>query len=90
MCDRSEEIDKVRESSDPIMKVKNRILANNIASEEQLKAIEKEVRAEVDEAVEHAKSAPWPQLEETYKDVYNKDLEVRGQERTIVHHLGKV
>jgi len=72
------------------MKVKNRILSNNIATEEQLKAIEKDIRAEVDEAVAFSKSAPWPPLEETYKDIYNKDIEVRGQDRTIVHYAGKL
>ena len=86
----SEEIDKVRDSMDPIMKVKTRILTNNIATEEQLKAIEKEARAEVDEAVEFAKSSAWPPLEDTFKDVYNKDTEVRGQDYTILHHAGKV
>jgi pyruvate dehydrogenase E1 component alpha subunit len=39
-----EEVDKVRKSRDPIELVKKVILANEVASEPELKAITKEIR----------------------------------------------
>jgi pyruvate dehydrogenase E1 component alpha subunit len=39
-------------------------------SEEELQKIRAEVEAEVEEAVEYAQNAPWPDLAEAYTDVY--------------------
>lgn len=58
-----EEITRVRKERDPIERVRRMILENSVASEEQLKAIEKEIRATVDQAVEKARADPWPDTE---------------------------
>jgi pyruvate dehydrogenase E1 component alpha subunit len=55
-----EEIAQVRKERDPIDKVKKIILENNCATENELKEIEKTVRAQVEEAVVKARSDPWP------------------------------
>ena len=61
LCYRSrEEVIKVRQERDPIEKVKNWILSNKMGTEDELKVIEKEVRAICDDAVEQGRAAAWP------------------------------
>ena len=55
-----DEVNDVRKTTDPILQVKNLILENNVATEKDLKQIEKEIRADIDEAVEKARSDPEP------------------------------
>lgn len=64
-----EEVDKVRSESDPIEQVKNRIIVDGIATEEDLKAIDKEVKAIVAEAAEFAQKDAEPALAELYTDI---------------------
>lgn len=65
-----DEINAARAERDPIDKVKFLLVDNGLSTEEELKVIEKEVKAEVDEAVEFAKNAPYPEAMDLYKDVY--------------------
>lgn len=58
-----EEIAKVRKERDPIDKVKNIILTNKLATADELKAIERETKAIVDEATLKARAADWPNPE---------------------------
>ena len=64
-----EEVQSMRSERDPIEQVKNRILANKYAAEEDLKQIEKQVRAIVSEAAEFATAAPEPDPSELWTDV---------------------
>lgn len=75
-----EEIQKVRETRDCIEKVKGRLLRHNFATEADIAAIDKEVKAVVDEAVEFAKNSPEPPLSELWTNVYAEDVPVRGVE----------
>lgn len=68
-----EEVQKVREEQDPIERVRNRLLASG-SSEEELKAIDKEIRAIVNEAAEFAQTDPEPDENQLWSDVI---LEVR-------------
>ena len=45
-----------------------------------LQAIEKEAKAEIDAAVNAAKEAPEPELEESYTEVLQELVPVRGRE----------
>ena len=63
-----EEVQSVRDKSDPIEHVK-RELANAGVAEDDLKAIEKEIRKIVNEAADYAETAPEPEPEELYTDV---------------------
>jgi pyruvate dehydrogenase E1 component alpha subunit len=64
LCYRSrEEIAKVRKERDPIDKVKRIITENKLASEDELKKIEKEIKVICDEAVAKGRAAPWPDPE---------------------------
>ena len=42
----------------------------DIATGEELSAIEEKITAEIEEAVEYAKNAPFPALESALEDVY--------------------
>jgi pyruvate dehydrogenase E1 component alpha subunit len=64
-----EEVDEYKEQ-DPITKVKNTILQNKFATEEELKAIDDRINAVVDESVKFAEESPWPDESELLKDVY--------------------
>uniref|UniRef100_A0A3Q3LQE9 Pyruvate dehydrogenase E1 component subunit alpha n=1 Tax=Mastacembelus armatus TaxID=205130 RepID=A0A3Q3LQE9_9TELE len=75
-----DEIQEVRSKSDPISMLKERMLSNNMASAEELKEIDVEVRKEVEDAAQFATSDPEPPLEELCNHIYynNPPLEVRG------------
>src|SRR5712672_3621428 len=64
-----EEVDKVRHDQDPIEQVRNRLLAAKM-SEQDLKAIDAEVREIVNAAADFAQHDPEPEASELYTDVY--------------------
>ncbi|WP_208437463.1 pyruvate dehydrogenase (acetyl-transferring) E1 component subunit alpha [Bartonella taylorii] len=64
-----EEVQKIKEDHDPIDQVKNRILEQGFASEDDLKSIDKEVRAVVADAADFAQSDQEPDASELYTDV---------------------
>ncbi len=64
-----EEVDKVREERDPIERVRKRLLEGRIASEDELKAIDAEIRAQVTAAAEFAQNDPEPDPKELWTDV---------------------
>ena len=55
---------------DPIVHVRGIILENKWNTEEELKSIEKEVKAQVEEAIKFAEESPLPDASELYEDVY--------------------
>ncbi|MFN3749001.1 MAG: pyruvate dehydrogenase (acetyl-transferring) E1 component subunit alpha [Sphingorhabdus sp.] len=63
-----EEVQSVREKSDPIDGCKEDLLKMGVV-EDELKAIEKEIRAIVNASAEFAEQAPEPDLSELYTDV---------------------
>lgn len=59
------------------------MLDNNLASNAEIKEIDKKVKKEIDDAVEKAKNDPFPKVEEDlYTDVYidNSNHYMRGVE----------
>ncbi|WP_142417141.1 pyruvate dehydrogenase (acetyl-transferring) E1 component subunit alpha [Bartonella massiliensis] len=64
-----EEVQKIKEEHDPIDQVKSRILKKSWASEDDLKSIEKEVRAIVADAVDFAQNDQEPDASELYTDI---------------------
>jgi len=77
-----EEVQNVRKTSDCIALVKNRILDNGFATEKELKAVDKEVRAEIAAANDAAKAASFPATEELYTEIYLNETPpfIRGVE----------
>ena len=64
-----EEVEKVRHDQDPIEQVRNRLLAGKVA-EQDLKAIDAEVRDIVNAAADFAQHDPEPDVSELYTDIY--------------------
>jgi pyruvate dehydrogenase E1 component alpha subunit len=64
-----EEVQGVREQRDPIDLFRTRIIEEGRASEDQLKEIDREVRALINEAAEFAQQDPEPDRVELYSDV---------------------
>ena len=64
-----EEVEKVRHDQDPIEQVRNRLRASGV-SEQDLKAIDAEVREIVNEAADFAQHDPEPDPSELYTDIY--------------------
>ena len=64
-----EEVDKVRHDQDPIEQVRNRLLAAKVG-EQDLKAIDAEVREIVNAAADFAQNDPEPDVAELYTDIY--------------------
>lgn len=58
---------------DPIEYVKAKLIDNKWASEEELKAIDTKIKADVLEYVKFAEESPYPDPSEAYKDVYMQD-----------------
>jgi pyruvate dehydrogenase E1 component alpha subunit len=64
-----EEVEKVRHDQDPIEQVRNRLLAAKV-SEQELKAIDAEVREIVNASADFAQHDPEPDAAELWTDVY--------------------
>jgi TPP-dependent pyruvate/acetoin dehydrogenase alpha subunit len=45
-----------------------------------LQKIDAEVKAEIDEATKFALESPWPELQETYTEIYIENVPVRAVE----------
>ncbi len=65
-----EEVQKVREEKDPIDHVRDLLTGGKHASEDDLKAIDKEIKAVVNESAKFAQESPEPDLSELWTDVY--------------------
>ncbi|KAM7484293.1 hypothetical protein LguiA_000302 [Lonicera macranthoides] len=73
-----DEISGVRQERDPIERIRKLILAHELATEKELKEIEKELRKEVDEAIAQAKESPVPDPSELFTNVYVKGFGVEA------------
>jgi pyruvate dehydrogenase E1 component alpha subunit len=65
-----DEVQNVREERDPIDRLRKLMLDEGIADEETFKAIDKDIRAVVNEAASFAQDSPEPEPDELYTDVY--------------------
>ncbi|XP_041717633.1 pyruvate dehydrogenase E1 component subunit alpha, mitochondrial-like isoform X1 [Coregonus clupeaformis] len=75
-----EEIQEVRSKSDPITMLKERMLSNNMASVEEIKEIDVEIRKVIEDAAQFAISDPEPPLDDLCNHIFanNPPMEVRG------------
>src|SRR5690606_28603725 len=64
-----EEVNKKRAEHDPIDHLRQYMLENKINTEEELKEVDREIKAIIADAVEFAQNSPEPQPEELYIDV---------------------
>ena len=64
-----EELEEKR-NHDSIEAVRHTILENQLATEDELNAIDERIKGEVQEAVDFAEASPYPTPDELFKDVY--------------------
>lgn len=62
----------LKKEEDPIVLVKNRILENKWATEEELEAIEEKSKMFVEECEAFAEESPYPSAEKVYEYVYSE------------------
>ena len=60
----------MREERDPIEQIRSMLLTGKLASEDDLKAIDKEIKDIVNAAAEFAKESPEPDVSELWTDIY--------------------
>ncbi len=65
-----EEVQDIKEHHDALLIAKARLFEKKLITEDELKVMEKELRAKINEAAEFAQNAPEPELSELYTDVY--------------------
>ena len=65
-----EEVQKMRDERDPIEQVRDVLLTGKHASEDDLKAIDKEIKKVVNASAEFAKDSPLPDVSELWTDIY--------------------
>ena len=65
-----EEVDEWKNNNDPIIRYRDYLVSENIASAEELDAIQSQVKAEVDAAYEFAQNSPDPELSVAFEDVW--------------------
>merc|ERR1712079_32015 len=70
-----EEVQEVRQTRDPILGFKEKIVAAGLTDADELKKLEMEVRKSVDADVKRAKTDPEIGVEELYYDVYENNLQ---------------
>ncbi len=65
-----EEVQKMKDERDPIEAIRSMLLTGNHATEDDLKAIDKEIKDVVNQSAEFAKESPEPDLKELWTDIY--------------------
>ena len=65
-----DEVEKVKAEKDAIEHVRDLLINGGLSSDEDLKAIDKEIKAIVNESAEFAKNSPEPELTELWTDIY--------------------
>lgn len=87
-----DEVQQMRSAHDPIAGLKKYILDWGVATEDELKAVDKKAKEEINEAVEEAKKSPMPGLQEFWTDIYYKGTEpdfMRGRTKDEIHQYVK-
>ena len=65
-----EEVQKMRDERDPIDHARDLLLAGGLATEDDLKAVDKAIKATVNEAAQFAQDSPEPSESELWTDIY--------------------
>ena len=65
-----DEVNKVREERDPIDRVRGWLIDGGLAQEDEIKAIDKEIREIVNDAADFAQTSAEPDPSELYTDIY--------------------
>jgi pyruvate dehydrogenase E1 component alpha subunit len=60
--------------ADPVPRLRARLIADRIATEAELAALEADIESQIDEAIEFALASPWPDPDELRFDVFEKEI----------------
>merc|ERR1719201_2125578 len=85
-----DEVAGVRKTRDPVERAKRYLLELELATAAEVKAVEAEVRKEVDEAVEGAKAAAQPERDLLFQDIYtdqSPEFFIRACDNTVNHGI---
>jgi len=66
-----EEVTNIKENRDAIEHLKSYIVEGSFAKEDEIKAIDKQIREEIAEVVEKCKACPEPEVGELWTNIYN-------------------
>ena len=80
-----DEINRVRAARDPLEMQKKRILDNGLMEATDLKAFEKKIKKEVDEAAKAAEADGPPPISELWDNIYTHPYSARGVELANSH-----
>jgi pyruvate dehydrogenase E1 component alpha subunit len=61
-------------AADPVPAFRSRLIADGIASEDQLAAIEAKIEADIDDAIAFALESPWPEPDDLRFDVFETEI----------------
>jgi acetoin:2,6-dichlorophenolindophenol oxidoreductase subunit alpha len=61
-------------ADDPVPRFRARLIADGVASEDQLAALEADIETQIDEAVEHALASDFPGIEELKRDIFAEEM----------------
>eukprot|EP01089_Gocevia_fonbrunei_P015339 TRINITY_DN445_c0_g1_i1.p1 TRINITY_DN445_c0_g1~~TRINITY_DN445_c0_g1_i1.p1 ORF type:complete len:405 (-),score=108.36 TRINITY_DN445_c0_g1_i1:31-1245(-) len=81
-----DEVAEYRKTRDPIAQTRERILVNGMATKDDIKSIDKTIKAEIDDAVQFALDSPFPEAKELYTQILKEDVPVRGVELSNSYH----
>ena len=65
-----DEVSEKKKNHDPILSFKSHILDKKIANEDEIKAIDKEIKGQIEEIVKFAKESPEPDESEIFDNIY--------------------
>ena len=77
-----DDVRKVRDERDCVVMLRKMILEHNIMSEADVKALEKEVKKEVEQELIEAEKGPATDMAELWTDIYTKGTQYEGGLRT--------
>jgi pyruvate dehydrogenase E1 component alpha subunit len=69
---RTKEELEAKKNEDPILRLKGYLLKRTLSTNEEMDALDREVKEEVNHAVDFAENSPFPPLESIYEDVYSQ------------------
>lgn len=77
-----DEVSEVRKTRDPIDFVKKTMLEHSVATEKEIKEIDKAIKKDIEAATKKAKASPFPDVKELYSNSYvdNDNHYIRGVE----------
>ncbi len=69
-----EEVQKMRDEKDAIEHIRDLLLTGGHAKDDELKAVDREIKAVIAEATDFARESPEPDEGELWTDIYSKDV----------------